>query len=326
MIIDVHGHTNGAARLGGYKASLLAGRGSGGKGNTSIPDEQVAGAIKHHLEGTLDKVGTDMQFLSPRPFQLMHSERPTKIVHWYCEMANNAVATTVKLAPTRYQGIAALPQSPSEPITSTFDEIDRCMDQGFIGIMINPDPNEGNGEPFPGMGDEYWYPLYEKMVKENIPAAIHGAGCRDEWDTYSSYFITTETRCMISMIQSKTMEHFPDLKIVVSHGGGAVPYQIGRYITFFGKQDIDFEAEFKKFYFDAGLYNQEGLDLLFKIAGSDRCMFATENPGTGTYKDPKTGLMMDDTKPMIEAIEWLSAQDKKNIFEDVAKKVFSRLK
>ena len=55
-------------------------------------------------------------------------------------------------------------------------------------------------------------------------------------------------------------------------------------------------------------------------------MFATENPGTGTHKDPKTGKMLDDTKPVIESIEWLSAQDKKNVFEDVAKKVFSRAK
>src|SRR5437762_5655522 len=51
------------------------------------------------------------------------------------------------------------------PITNTFEETDRCVnDLGFVGIMINPDPYEGSGTPTPGMGDEYWYPLYEKMV------------------------------------------------------------------------------------------------------------------------------------------------------------------
>ena len=34
---------------------------------------------------------------------------------------------------------------------------------------------------------------------------------------------TTETRTIISMVASGTFQVFPDLKIIVSHGGGAVP-------------------------------------------------------------------------------------------------------
>ena len=71
---------------------------------------------------------------------------------------------------------------------------------------------------------------------------------------------------------------------------------------------------------------QESLELLFKIVGSDRCMFGTENPGTGSYKDPKTGKMLDDLKPEIKGIEEITPQDRKNVFEDVARKVFPRYK
>jgi 4-oxalmesaconate hydratase len=108
-----------------------------------------------------------------------------------------------------------------------------------------------------------------------------------------------------------------------------VPYQIGRYRAFFGRHfegSGGFDVELKKFYFDTVLYNVEGLDLLFRIVGTDRCMFGTENPGTGTYKDPKTGKMLDDLKPVIESIPSLTDQDKRNVFEDVAKKVFPRFK
>ena len=60
---------------------------------------------------------------------------------------------SVKLAPTRYRGVAGLPQCAGVPITNTFDEIDRCInDLGFVGIMINPDPYEGSGTPTPGHG------------------------------------------------------------------------------------------------------------------------------------------------------------------------------
>jgi predicted TIM-barrel fold metal-dependent hydrolase len=330
MIIDIHGHTNAPPALYAYKAGLLASKGAHGKGNPGVNEEALANAVKNHIANNLDKVGTDIQFLSPRPFQLMHSEKPEKIVHWWVEACNNAIAQTLKIAPTRYRGVGGLPQCAGVPITNTFEEIDRCINElEFIGIMINPDPYEGSGTPAPGMGDEYWYPLYEKMVQLDIPALIHSSSCRDPWDTYSNYFITTETRTIISMVASGTFKVFPNLKIIVSHGGGAVPYQIGRYRAFFGRHfeaTGGFDVEFKKFYFDTVLYNQEGIELLLKIAGSDRCMFGTENPGTGSYRDPKTGKMLDDLKPVIESIPGITEQDRQNVFEDVAKKVFTRFK
>jgi len=63
-----------------------------------------------------------------------------------------------------------------------------------------------------------------------------------------------------------------------------------------------------------------------RIVGSDRCMFGTENPGTGTYRDPASGKMLDDLKPVIEGISSLTAEDRANIFENVPKKVFPRFK
>jgi len=330
MIIDVHGHTNAPPALYAYKSLLLSSRGAHGRGNPNITEDNMRPVVMNHVEKTLDVVGTDVQFLSPRPFQLMHSEKPERIVQWWCQANNDAIALSLKIAPTRYRGVAGLPQVAGVPITNTFEEIDRCVnDLGFVGIMINPDPYEADGHHFPGMGDPYWYPLYEKMVQMQIPALIHSAGCKDPWDTYSNYFIAVETRVIISMVSEGVFDKFPDLKIIVAHGGGAVPYQVGRYRAFFGRHfesQGGFDSQLKKFYFDTVLYNPESLDLLFKIVGSDRCMFGTENPGTGTYKDPKTGKMLDDLKPVIETITSISDADKKNVFEDVARKVFPRAK
>ena len=124
-------------------------------------------------------------------------------------------------------------------------------------------------------------------------------------------------------------DKFPNLKIIDSHGGGAVPYQVGRYRAFFGRHfesSGGFDAQLRKFYFDTVLYNPEAIELLVRIVGSDRCMFGTENPGTGSYKDPASGKMLDDLKPVIEGISALTDQDRKNIFENVPKKVFPRYK
>ena len=55
-------------------------------------------------------------------------------------------------------------------------------------------------------------------------------------------------------------------------------------------------------------------------------MFGTERPGTGSSKDPNTGLWLDDLKPVVESIDWLTDEDRSNIFEDVTRKVFPRFK
>jgi 4-oxalmesaconate hydratase len=116
---------------------------------------------------------------------------------------------------------------------------------------------------------------------------------------------------------------FPKLKLVLSHGGGAIPYQIGRFMAgSYARKGEPFEESIRKLYFDTCLYTREGLELLFKVAGVDRCMFGTEKPGTGTAVHPKTGKYMDDLKPVIESIEWLGQKERKMIFEENAKSVY----
>jgi hypothetical protein len=43
--------------------------------------------------------------------------------------------------------------------------------------------------------------------------------------------------------------------------------------------------------------------------------------GVGSSVDPATGGSTDNVKPVIENIEWLSATDRKKIFEDNARAV-----
>jgi 4-oxalmesaconate hydratase len=52
-------------------------------------------------------------------------------------------------------------------------------------------------------------------------------------------------------------------------------------------------------------------------------MFGTERPGPGTVTDPKTGTDLDDLKPVIEGIDWLTSEDRTKIFEENARQVFN---
>jgi len=329
MIIDIHAHVTAPDSLYVYKAGLLSHRGGHGRGAVNATDEDIIKALNAPVFGgsshlnQLKEAGTDMQIISPRPYQMMHSESP-KLVAWYTEEANSIIARQTKLFPKVFRGVCGLPQSPGVSIKECLPYLEKCVkEDGFVGCLINPDPGEGSGHQTPPLGDRYWYPLYEKLCELDIVGHVHSAGCRSERLTYSLHFINEESIAVVSLLTSSVFKDFPKLKIVMSHGGGAIPYQYARFeASSLRRGGERFSDRMRNLYYDTVLYSADALTLLFKTVGPDRCMFGTERPGVGTVKDPKTGKWLDETRHIIEGFEWLSAADKKMIFEDTAKKVY----
>ncbi len=236
MIIDVHGHVSAPTELWAYKANLLSARGAHGRGGVNVSDDEIRAAAnrkenwaKGHLDYLRDH-GTDVQLISPRPFQLMQSEKPAKLVHWFTEECNNIIHRQMKLFAGKWIGVCALPQTAGDPIQNAIPELERCVKQlGFVGCLLNPDPYENSGAEAPPLGDHYWYPLYEKLCELDVPAHIHGTGSRSERSPYSVHFINEESIAVFGLVNSNVFNDFPNLKIVISHGGGAIPYQLGRF-------------------------------------------------------------------------------------------------
>ncbi|HLG76643.1 MAG TPA: amidohydrolase family protein [Ktedonobacteraceae bacterium] len=340
MIIDAHAHLVAPESLYGFRSMLQVSNGLHHIVKPSVSDEELARSAARNV-AVMDSVGTDMQLLSPRPFMLWHSHPRVQDVQKWVQANNDLIARTVALHPTRFRGVAGLPQVSGQPITIVFDEMDRCLDElGFVGVLVNPDPGEGDGKT-PTLGDPYWYPLYEKLVERDIPAHIHGAACYGR-ENYSEHFATEESLAITSIARSRVFQDFPTLKLMISHGGGAIPYQIGRWrAERLGLRNLaasqpdtlvseisnePFDTTLRRFWFDTVLYNKESLELLFKIVGADRCLFGTERPGSGSALDPATGRSLDDLRPVIEEINILSDADKHAIFEGNARAFYSRLK
>lgn len=282
----------------------------------------------------MDAVGTDMQLLSPRPFLMLNgSARWNDIVDWAMDN-NDTIARTVKLHPKRFRGVGSLPQQAGRPVESLFPEITRITEElGFVGILLNPDPSEG-GNGSPPLGDPYWYPLYERLCELDLPAHIHSGSCCNGRETYDEHFIAEESLAITSVYRADVFERFPTLKLIVSHGGGAIPYQVGRWRSHretrraagkVAKGAPTFDEILRTFWFDTVVHNKGSLELLFDVVGVDRCCFGTERPGSGGGIDPATGRPMDDLKPVIESIGSLSDQDRTALFEGNARRLFTRL-
>ena len=322
MIIDAHSHMNGPNQLGNFHAGLLADRGAHGRGHINISDEELDRQMQRGMKQAVE-AQIDFQLISPRPYTVMQWVQPHKLVRWYIEEVNNIIARQVKLYPEKLIGVCSLPQGVGT-LEGCVEELERCVKEfGFVGCLINPDPGEKGDDTTPGMGDEFWYPLYEKMVELDVPALIHPAACQLMRNpTFHLHFINEESTAIMSMVEYGVFETFPDLKIVVSHGGGAIPYQIGRFMSQWHGRDRKFHDAVRKLYYDTCLYTKNALELLFETMGTDRCVYGTEVPGAGTHPHPETGVQMDHLVPVIESIEFLSAEDKKLIFEVNARRLY----
>jgi 4-oxalmesaconate hydratase len=257
----------------------------------------------------------------------MHSVKPGRVTELWTTHCNDLIARFVEMFPDRFRGVAGLPQYMDEPLElRAIPELRRCVTQlGFVGCLINPDPTEGLGDP-PGLGDPFWHPLYKVMTELDVPGLIHSAGSCSARESYTLKFINEESIAIISLLGAKTFDTFPGLRIVVAHGGGAIPYQMGRFRSWSvrkGEKET-FDEQLRKLYFDTCNYSKEAIELLLKVVGTDNVLFGTEKPGTGSSRDPVSGRDYDDMKPVIEGIEWLTDRQRSDIFECNCRRVYPR--
>lgn len=334
MIIDVHGHLCASPKLYAWYTLLLASRASYGTPPPPFSDDEILSLVetRRNLDA-IDIAGTDVQLISPRPFSMFHAEKPGRISHRWNEGVNSYIAQFCRVLPDRFAGIAGLPQPAGEPITTSLPELERCIKEyGFVGCLLDPDPGEGDNQT-PLLGDEYWYPLYEKLCELDIPAHVHSTGNKNGRGTYSTHFIDEESLAILSLLNSRVFLDFPKLKIIISHGGGSIPYQVGRWraerLHPVMAKNIplkeSFDESLRRLYYDTVIHSKESLSLLIKLVGSDRVVFGTENPGSGTALNPETGRGFDDIKFLIDNIEGLTQTDRENIYHNNAKHLFPRL-
>ena len=130
----------------------------------------------------------------------------------------------------------------------------------------------------------------------------------------------------MEILKSQVFKDFPQLKIIIPHGGGAIPYQWNRQRGMHVKEGLEpFEEMARKVYWDMAIYDKESMELLIKRVGADRVLFATEMFGAVNAIDPQTGRNFEDLVPIFNSLEGLSQQDRYNITEGNARRLYTRL-
>ena len=330
LVIDCHGHyTTTPPKHDAWRAAQLAAydAGTAPPPYPEIADEEIRATIEANQLRLLRERGADLTLFSPRASTMAHHLGDETVSLAWARASNDLIARVCSLYPETFAGVCMLPQSPAADLAGSIAELRRCVEElGFVGCNLNPDPGGGHFAA-PPLTDRFWYPIYEKMVELDVPAMIHVSGsCNPGLHATGAFYISADTIAFMQLIQGNVFADFPTLRLIIPHGGGAVPYHWGRYrgLADMLKQPNLEDHLMNNVYFDTCIYHQPGVALLAKVIDAKNILFGSEMVGAVRGIDPETGQYFDDTKRYVDALA-IPAADRHAIFEGNARRVFPRL-
>ena len=230
----------------------------------------------------MDAMGVDIQVLSA---SLVHQGLEWADAQTSLRLArttNDWIAKAVATQPKRFIGLGTMPLHVPPLATA---ELERCMRElGLRGVAIST--TAGGME----LGDPQLRPFWAKAEELDALVYIHPGGNRDArfkrfhlWNSVGQAF--EEAMAIASLMYDGVLEAFPKLKICISHGGGYMPYYMGRidrnYVekantrVNMTKPPIDY---LRMLYFDSCVYERPVLAHLVDKVGADRVLLGSDYP------------------------------------------------
>jgi 4-oxalmesaconate hydratase len=329
MIIDIHGHytTTPAEHQAFRDAQLarLAHPAAPPPEPARISDDQIRESIESNQLKVLRQRGGDVMLFSPKASGMEHHVPDGPTAQAWARASNDLVHRVGELFPEHFAPVAQLPQTPDAGLDGVIAELRRTVTElGFVGCNVSPDPSgTWAGRP---ITDESWYPLWEAVEELDVPAMVHvSTACNPNFHTLGAHYLNADTSVFMQLVAADLFERFPGLRLVIPHGGGAVPYHWGRYrglAARLGRRDP--AALLRNVFFDTCVYHQAGIDLLTRVIPAENILFASEMLGAVRGEDPDTGIPWDDTLQYVERAG-LSDEASAAVREGNARRVYPAL-
>ncbi len=332
MIIDCHGHyTTVPKSFRDFRAKQVEFANDPANAPTvadaHVSDDQIREGIENGQLKLQQERGSDLTLFSPIAGLMSHHLGNERTSLEWASISNDLVYRVTEMYPDNFAPVCMLPQSPGAAPANSVPELRRCVEElGFVGVNVNPDTTGGywTGKPFT---DREWYPLFEAMCDLDVPGMVHvAASCNPNFHGTGAHYLNADTSVFMQILQSNLFADFPTLRLVIPHGGGAVPYHWGRYRGMsLEMMDRPLEGLLDNIFFDTCVYHHPGVELLTKVIPTDNVLFGSEMIGAVRGRDPNTGEYFDDTKIYVDACAALSDDDRLKIYELNARRVYPRL-
>ena len=259
----------------------------------------------------MDSLGVDVHVISPY-VGFYNYELPPEVARATAQATNDEIADMARTRPERFAGLGTLPM---QDVKASIAELERCMIKlGLKGAEINDHINgrtleEPEFRPFWKAAEQMGACIFFHQAGETLVAArskrYHLPNTIGNLADRAVTFAT--------LVFGGVMDAYPDLKIVLGHGGGYTCFGIGRMdhgwqVRSEARVHITQppSAYLRRFYYDCIVYDEPALRYLIDRVGVDRVVFGTDWPYDMALDWPVSWIlgMASLTQEEKEAILW----------------------
>lgn len=267
----------------------------------------------------MDRVGMDVSVISVGPpiyFYWLAPEAGTEIIR----LANDGIAQMVAEHPDRLRGMAHLPMQDPDAAVAELERV--VKEYRFKAVEL---ATSIEGLP---LADAKFRKVLKAIEKLGLFVFTHPYQCLANGGMDAYYLrnfvgFPLDTTMMIAHLMfSGALDDLKKLRFLVSHGGGFMPYQIGRFAH---GHDVRPEPRvnkassprelFKRFYFDCLTHEPRSARHLINMAGADRIVIGTDNPFDMAPKGDRLQVGQVDAIPGLtrEEREWICSKTAKKL-------------
>lgn len=232
--------------------------------------------------------GTDMQVLSPMPELLSHW-LPTDDAEYLADVVNDQIAEMIGEASRNFAGIG---MACVQDVPRAVAQLEKIKGVGFAGIEI------GTHVAGTALGSETLFPIYEAAEALDLGIFVHplhpvgmervGAGAAF---AAPAVFPLETALAAVSLLAGGVPEKFPRLRILLSHGGGALPWILPRLdqgwsLGAKGRMTRQPSELARQFWYDTILYDAASLVFLGNAIGEAQIVVGSDYPFAIRQKQP----------------------------------------
>lgn len=271
-------------------------------------------SVDRRLE-TMDANGIDREIISLWADIFGYGLPAAKGAEWH-RVLNDCLMRVAEGRPDRFSWMCS---GALQDASLAAAELERCKAAGAVGTMVAANVDGEN------LGDcdldEFW----AACESLDMPVFIHPAqpvsdGRVRNFGLNQIVGYTADSTLTIgSLILSGVLDRFPGLQLVLSHGGGTLPFLMGRFdamhVTHAAKAGGDIaksapSSYLPRFHYDTILHDAAALQYLKSVVGVGRIVLGTDEPFPIGDSDPLGSLRKADfTAAEIEQIAERNPRD-----------------
>ena len=265
-----------------------------------------------HRRAWMDKNGIDHQLVGGW-LDSFGYELPAQEGLAWSRFINTCMQESLK-AETRFTPLATVPLQDGKLAAQVLGE---AMEAGFGGIMIGTLPNgQGGNLDSPDL-DPFWQAASDLKAGVFLhPMFLCGEPRLSDYDLVNAIGRVADTSIAVArLLHSGHLLKYSGVKLVISHGGAALPYVLGRLARNFtiaqGKY-ADPRKGFEALYFDSVVFDRDAFEFLAGKAGPGKIMLGSDMP-----------FPIGDLEPqkLVHAAH-MDEAERQAVLEGTAKKVF----